>query len=68
MQLVLVSGLSGSGKSVVLKALEDDGYYCVDNLPATLLADVSAFLAEAGHARLSAFRPNWRAFSGRACR
>lgn len=53
MQLVLVSGLSGSGKSVVLKALEDDGYYCVDNLPATLLADVSAFLAEAGHARVA---------------
>jgi len=53
MRLVVVSGLSGSGKSVVLKALEDDGYYCVDNLPATLLADVSAFLAEAGHARVA---------------
>lgn len=53
MQLVLVSGLSGSGKSVVLKALEDDGYYCVDNLPATLLSDVSAFLTEAGHARVA---------------
>lgn len=53
MQLVLVSGLSGSGKSVVLKVLEDDGYYCVDNLPATLLDDVTAFLAEAGHARVA---------------
>ncbi|MDX1375775.1 MAG: RNase adapter RapZ [Burkholderiales bacterium] len=53
MQLVLVSGLSGSGKSVVLKALEDDGYYCVDNLPATLLDDVARFLADAGHARVA---------------
>ena len=34
---VLVSGLSGSGKSVALNALEDGGYYCVDNLPAKLL-------------------------------
>ena len=53
MQLVLISGLSGSGKSVALRVLEDDGYYCVDNLPATLLDDVTAFLAEAGHARVA---------------
>lgn len=37
--LVLVSGLSGSGKSTALHALEDLGYYCVDNLPAALLKD-----------------------------
>lgn len=37
MQLVLLSGLSGSGKSVVLKVLEDAGYFAVDNLPATLI-------------------------------
>lgn len=37
MQLILVSGLSGSGKSVALKALEDSGYFAVDNLPATLI-------------------------------
>jgi len=36
-QLFLISGLSGSGKSVALKVLEDSGYYCVDNLPAELL-------------------------------
>jgi len=35
--LILISGLSGSGKSVALNALEDHGYYCVDNLPGTLL-------------------------------
>lgn len=40
MQLIIVTGLSGSGKSVVLKTLEDAGYYCVDNLPATLLPQI----------------------------
>jgi UPF0042 nucleotide-binding protein len=51
--LILVSGLSGSGKSIALKVLEDAGYYCVDNLPATLLIEVVDFLAEAGHARVA---------------
>jgi UPF0042 nucleotide-binding protein len=37
MHLVLISGLSGSGKSIALKVLEDADYYCVDNLPAQLL-------------------------------
>ena len=49
MQLVILSGVSGSGKSVALKALEDAGYFCVDNLPADLigpLADYAAKLAE----------------------
>ena len=32
--LIVVSGMSGSGKSVALRTLEDLGYYCVDNLPA----------------------------------
>ena len=49
MKLVLVSGLSGSGKSIALNVLEDAGHYCVDNLPATLLLEVVDFLAEAGH-------------------
>jgi UPF0042 nucleotide-binding protein len=49
MQLVLVSGLSGSGKSIALNVLEDGGYYCVDNLPATLLLETIDFLTEAGH-------------------
>ena len=35
--LIVVSGMSGSGKSVALRTLEDLGYYCVDNLPAELL-------------------------------
>ncbi len=37
MRLIIVSGLSGSGKSVALNALEDLGFYCVDNIPASLL-------------------------------
>jgi UPF0042 nucleotide-binding protein len=51
MQLVLVSGLSGSGKTIALRVLEDGGYYCVDNLPAKLLLETVDFLAEAGHDR-----------------
>src|SRR5512147_1660939 len=42
MRLIIVSGLSGSGKSVALNMLEDLGYYCVDNIPAGLLP---AFIA-----------------------
>jgi UPF0042 nucleotide-binding protein len=53
MQLILVSGLSGSGKSIALNVLEDGDYYCVDNLPATLLVDVADFLQEAGHERIA---------------
>ena len=41
MQLILISGLSGSGKSVALKALEDSGYFSVDNLPATLIPSLT---------------------------
>src|SRR5476649_1243727 len=37
MRLIVVSGLSGSGKSVALHMLEDIDYYCVDNIPAALL-------------------------------
>lgn len=37
MKLVIISGLSGSGKSVALSTLEDNGYYCTDNLPVNLL-------------------------------
>ncbi|MCL7420982.1 MAG: RNase adapter RapZ [Methylobacter sp.] len=39
MKLLIVSGLSGSGKSIALETLEDCGYYCIDNLPVTLLED-----------------------------
>ena len=37
MRFVIVTGMSGAGKSSVLKMLEDDGYFCVDNLPVPLI-------------------------------
>ncbi len=40
MELVVVSGRSGAGKTVALRCIEDLGYYCVDNLPVTLLPDL----------------------------
>jgi len=53
MQLVLISGLSGSGKSIALNALEDSGYYCVDNLPGQLLQQSVELLRRAGHNRVA---------------
>ena len=46
MELILISGLSGSGKSVALNLLEDAGYYCVDNLPVAMLTVLAAMLQE----------------------
>ena len=53
MQLFLISGLSGSGKSVALKVLEDSGYYCVDNLPADLLTTLVEHLQQAGYSNIA---------------
>ena len=39
-KLLIITGLSGSGKSTVLKAIEDSGFYCIDNLPVVLLPEV----------------------------
>ncbi len=47
-ELVLITGMSGSGKSVALNALEDAGYYCVDNLPPELLTPFVALEKEHG--------------------
>lgn len=38
MRIIIISGLSGSGKSIALNALEDENFYCIDNLPISLLA------------------------------
>lgn len=48
MQVVLISGLSGSGKSIALNVLEDASYYVVDNLPATLLPQLIDHLRSTG--------------------
>ena len=54
MRMVIVTGLSGSGRSAALKAFEDMGYYCVDNLPLVLLSDFVRFARESDHAARSA--------------
>jgi UPF0042 nucleotide-binding protein len=48
MRIVLITGISGSGKSVALNVLEDGGYYCVDNLPPALLPDLVRTLITEG--------------------
>jgi len=47
MRLVVVSGRSGSGKSTALHLLEDNGFYCIDNLPAGLLTELAKQASEA---------------------
>lgn len=44
MEVIIISGLSGSGKSIALNALEDNAFYCIDNLPVTLLSNISQHL------------------------
>lgn len=46
MSFIIVSGLSGSGKSITLHALEDSGFYCIDNLPARLLPHLAGQIQE----------------------
>lgn len=53
MQLVILSGVSGSGKSVALKALEDAGYFCVDNLPADFIGPLADYATKAGEERVA---------------
>jgi len=54
-RLVVLSGPSGSGKSTAIKALEDLGYYCVDNMPVALLPRFMELLARSGEiARVAA--------------
>lgn len=53
MRLILITGISGSGKSVGLNALEDAGYFCVDNLPPKLLRQLVATRLEEGETTLA---------------
>jgi len=52
-QIVLVSGLSGSGKSIAIAVLEDIGFYCVDNLPLAMLQPLVDYLTREGHSRIA---------------
>ncbi len=49
MRVVVITGLSGSGKSIALNLLEDAGLYCIDNLPAALLEDTLLYLEQSGY-------------------
>ncbi len=53
MNIVLVTGMSGSGKSVALNVLEDAGYFCIDNLPVAFLASAVDTLAQQEQSRLA---------------
>jgi len=53
MDLLLIGGLSGSGKGVALAALQDCGYYTINNLPLPLVADTAQHLAKSGRSRLA---------------
>jgi UPF0042 nucleotide-binding protein len=50
-QIIIVTGLSGSGKSVAIKSFEDLGFYCIDNLPTALLPTFAELSAQAGEIR-----------------
>lgn len=52
-EVVLITGMSGSGKSVALRALEDAGYYCVDNLPPELLLEFVALEQQGAAGRVA---------------
>ncbi|HTX02832.1 MAG TPA: RNase adapter RapZ [Candidatus Acidoferrales bacterium] len=52
-RLVIVTGLSGAGKSQALAAFEDLGFYCLDNLPPTLLPQIVTLAAASGYDRLA---------------
>lgn len=53
LRLVLISGVSGSGKSIALRALEDAGYNCVDNLPLALFGQTVPLLRDAGTTQIA---------------
>ncbi len=53
MQLFIITGTSGSGKSVVIRALEDAGFNCIDNLPVHLLEDLVGGMGNSHHSQLA---------------
>ena len=53
MQVIAVTGLSGSGKSVAIRQLEDSGYYCIDNLPVDFIVPVIQSLRDRGQEKVA---------------
>ncbi len=55
MRLVIISGLSGSGKSIALNTLEDEEYFCVDNMPIGILNEFAKHITEPGYSQYKSF-------------
>lgn len=53
MQLIIVTGISGSGKSLAINVLEDAGYFCIDNLPVQYLLEVALSLEQEGQSQVA---------------
>ena len=53
LEMVLITGMSGSGKSIALHSLEDSGYYCVDNLPPELLTSFAELELQHGASKVA---------------
>ena len=64
MRFVVVTGLSGAGKSTTLKFLEDAGYYCVDNMPVQLITEFANLINENGEIERAALGIDVRGGSG----
>lgn len=61
MELIIITGMSGAGKSQVVKALEDIGYFCVDNIPPELIVTFSQLVANSGEYKKTALVTDARA-------
>ena len=56
MNLLIVTGLSGAGKSLAMHALEDIGFFCIDNIPANLLAKLMEFAQPVSYTHLDVYK------------
>ena len=59
MKLVIVTGMSGAGKTIALKMLEDIGFYCVDNLPISLVDKFVQLVSEGTSIEKAAWIPEY---------
>src|SRR5207245_397846 len=53
MRFVIITGVSGSGKTLALHSMEDAGYFAIDNLPPSLLPALVTFVAKSAHPRVA---------------
>ena len=65
MRFVVVTGMSGGGKRTALKLLEDAGFYCVDNLPVSLVEKFVELIAMTGRPEFHGCDPDFGAIKGK---